>query len=289
MALEADSLDGRVPGATALALAVRRLLRPLVRLLIERQVTFPALTTWLRSLYVEVAEHELAIQGRRQTDSRISLLTGIHRKDIKRLRRALADDRFPSPVVALGALLVSRWVGDPDYLDANGEARALPRLAGDGDEVSFESLVLSVNRDIPPRSVLDEWIRLGVAEIDEDDRVRLCAASFVPERGLDEKIHFFGRNARDHLAAGVHNILGEGEPFLDRSVYYDDLTPESAAELAGLARQKGAEAIRDVNQLALRLQEQDREVEGSTHRMTFGSYFFSVDEDEERDDATTND
>lgn len=282
------SSEGRTPGAEALALAVRRLLRPLVRLLIEKQVTFPVLTSWLRSLFVEVAERELTIRGRRQTDSRISLLTGIHRKDIKRLRRELADDRAPAPAVALGALLVSRWIGTPEYLDANEQPQALARLASEGGKASFESLVLSVNRDLPARSILDEWLRLRVVELDEDGKVHLRADSFVPERGLEEKIHFFGRNARDHLAAGVHNILDEGDPFLDRSVYYDDLTPESAAELARLAREKGSEAIRHVNQLALRLQEGDRQKENATHRMTFGSYFFSIDENDERDDGKTD-
>jgi len=289
MPAETSSSDGRIPGAEALALAARRLLRPLVRLLIEKQVTFPVLSSWLRSTYVEVAERELTLHGRRQTDSRISLLTGIHRKDIKRLRRDFADNRSPTPAAALGALLVSRWIGAPEYLDAKGEPRALARLASDGGEASFESLVSSVNRDIPARSVLDEWLRLGVVKLDEDDNVHLCADSFVPEHGLDEKIHFFGRNARDHLAVGVHNILGEGDPLLDRSVYYDDLTPESAAKLAELARKKGAEAIRDVNQLALRLQESDRLKDGATHRMTFGSYFYSVDENEERDSGRSND
>ena len=65
---------------------VRRLLRPLVRLLIKRGVTFPALADVLRSLYVEVAAHELLTEPRARTDSRISLLTGVHRKEIRRWR-----------------------------------------------------------------------------------------------------------------------------------------------------------------------------------------------------------
>lgn len=287
MASQSSTSGGRAPGAASLARAIQRLLRPVVRLLIEKQVTFPALAGWLRSLYVEVADHELAIQGRRQTDSRISLLTGIHRKDIKRLRRELADDRAPAPAVALGALLVSRWIGDPTFLDERGKPQALPRLSSQGGEVSFESLISSVNRDIPPRSILDEWVRLGVVEIDADDLVHLRADSFVPEHGLDEKLHFFGRNARDHLAAGVHNILDQGDAFLDRSVFYDDLTKESVARLAEAAREKGADAIREINQMALQLQVEDREREAASHRMTFGAYFYSIDENEERDARNT--
>jgi len=283
MPADFPSYEGQTPGSEILARAVRGLLRPLVRLLIEKQVTFPMLSTWLRSIYVEVAEHELVLLGRRQTDSRISLLTGIHRKDIKRLRRDLVDDRAPTRAAALGALLVSRWIGTPEYLDSEGAPLVLPRLASEGGSISFEGLVSSVNRDIPARSILDEWLRLGVIELDRDDRVRLRIDSFIPEHGLDEKIHFFGRNARDHLAAGAHNLLGEGTPFLDRSVFYDDLSAESATELAAFAREKGAETIRHVNRFALRLQEADRGRSDATHRMTFGSYFYSVDEREERE------
>ena len=65
---------------------MRRLLRPLVRLLIERSIPLPFVTELLRGLYVEVAVKEFPVEGKRQTDSRVNLLTGVHRKDVKRLR-----------------------------------------------------------------------------------------------------------------------------------------------------------------------------------------------------------
>src|SRR4028118_1391499 len=65
-----------------------RLLRPLVRLLIRNGITFPAVTELLRELYVNVAEHDFTLPGKDQTDSRVSLLTGVHRKEVRRLRGA---------------------------------------------------------------------------------------------------------------------------------------------------------------------------------------------------------
>ena len=153
---------------------------------------------------------------------------------------------------------------------------------------SFESLVASVSRDLPPRSVLDEWLRLGVVSEDENGMLRLAVDSFVPEKGFEEKVHFFGRNLRDHIAAGAHNILEEGPPFFDRSVYYDRLSRTSAAELAQIAREEGAELIRRVNRRALELQGEDAErTEETTHRMTLGAYFYAVDERDESDDESS--
>jgi hypothetical protein len=265
------------------------LLRPVARLLLEKQITFPVLSELLKEVLIEVADERLAIGGRRQTDSRLSLLTGIHRKDVKRLRRNLAEERRVSQTVSLGALLVSRWMADSRYLDADGGPLPLPRQLDAADGPSFEGLVFSISKDIPARSILDEWIRLGVAEVDDADMVRLRAESFVPEQGFEEKLYFFGRNLRDHADAGVHNLLGEEPPFFDQSVFYDRLSPESVERLEQAARQAGADLLRHMNRLALDLQRQDAErpESASTHRMTVGAYFHAVDETNERIRAAT--
>ena len=81
----------RPPPPAALLRASRRLLRPLVRLLMRAGVTFPVLADLLRTLYVEVAARDLLVDPKAQTDSRISLLTGVHRKEIRRLRELPPD------------------------------------------------------------------------------------------------------------------------------------------------------------------------------------------------------
>ena len=59
--------------------ALRAVLRPLVRLLLQNQLTYPAFAALLKEVYVELADAEFRLSGKRQTDSRVSLLTGIHR------------------------------------------------------------------------------------------------------------------------------------------------------------------------------------------------------------------
>ena len=270
----------------ALVRALRHLLRPLVRLLIARGITFPALASLLKSVYVEVAEKDFRLSGKPQTDSRINLLTGIHRKDVKRLRAELASGhRTDVPAsVSLGAQLVARWSGMPDYTDEQGSPLPLPRQADDA--VSFERLVASVNKDIRPRVVLDEWLRLGIVHIDENDRVVLDTGAFVPDDGFEELAHYFGRNLHDHIATAAHNIDGGHPRRLERSVYYDGLRRESVARLEALARDEGMKALQAVNREALVLQMEDRGQAGSRHRINFGVYFHDAATDDSSGEAS---
>jgi len=257
----------------ALARAVRAALRPLVRLLIARQLTFPQLASLLKSLYVEVAEQEFPLSGKRQTDSRIHLLTGVHRKDVRRLRGQQKSHEEVPANVSLGAQLVGRWSGLPQFLDSQGLPRPLPLQAE--DEPSFESLVRSLSTDIGPRSVLDEWLRLGVVHYDTHGRVVLDQQAFVPQPGLDENLFYLGRNLRDHASAAVHNVLGEGLPVIERSTYYARLRPTSVEEIEALAKARGEAALRAVNQRALELQRRDEGAPEADQRISFGVYFYA--------------
>jgi uncharacterized protein DUF6502 len=259
--------------------ALRHLLRPLARLLVARGVTYTMLSDLLKEVYVEVAERDFGLEGRRPTDSRVSLLTGVHRKDVRRLREAApANDAAAPESVALGAQLVSAWTTRREFLDAKGKPRPLPRLASQGGGRSFESLVESVSKDIRPRSVLDEWLRLGVVELDAKDRVVLRTAAFVPRRGSDEMAFYLGHNVHDHLAAAAHNLLGEGKPFMERSVHYDALGERSIAELAELAERTGMEALNQVNRKAMACEARDSGEAAPRRRMTFGVYFYAAPE-----------
>jgi hypothetical protein len=272
----------------ALTAAVRRLLRPLVRLLLHYSVQYPFLANVLKLTYVEVAT-QMPVSGKAQTDSRVSLLTGIHRMDVKRLRSEIvAGKDEPPPAVSLGALVVSKWTAHPEYLDSRGRPLPLPRLASSGSPVSFESLVQSVSKDIRPRVVLDEWLRLGVARVDDADRVVLITDAFVPSHGLDEKLFYLGKNVHDHLAAVEHNLTQpDAAPFLERSVYYDRLTLDSTLILSAHARQLASQAMQAFAQKAMELQERDHDKPDAQHRVTYGQYFFEADErDEQRGNVT---
>jgi hypothetical protein len=241
-------------------------------------ITFPVLTDVLRRLFVEVAVTDILTQPKARTDSRISLLTGIHRKEIRRYREMQPDSTAPPEVVTVATQIIALWLGSPRYVDDRGRPRALPRVAEPGtDAPSFEALVCSVTTDIRPRAVLDDWLSQGLVSMAASDHVVLNADAFVPRPGGAEQLFYFARNQHDHVAAAVANIsAGEAAPCLDRSVHYDRLTLAQARELEAFARGAAMRALLEVNRKALELIDAGAPTDVEpTHRLNFGTFVFN--------------
>ena len=237
----------RPPPPETLLRASRRLLRPLVRLLMRAGVTFPVLAELMRTLYVEVAANDLLTDPGARTDSRVSLMTGVHRKELRRLRQLPADaDPIPQ-AVTVGGHIVARWLGMPEYADRDGNPLPLPRVA-------FDTLVESVTTDVRPRAVLDDWVGQGIASVDAADCVHLNAAAFLPRPGGEEQMFYFARNLHDHIAAATANATAaSAPPFVDRAVHYDGLDDATAAALEDVARRAAQQVVLDVNRAAIAL------------------------------------
>ena len=260
----------------ALMAAMRRLLRPLVRLAMRGGITFPALSDLVKGLYIDLAEAEGADRDGAATDSRVSMLTGVHRKYVKRLREEASarSATFSMPRgLSMGARIAALWNSLPEYLDEDGVPRPLPRQPASPGEPSFDGLVASLSKDIRARVVLDEFLRLGVASIDEQGRVHLLHAAFVPAAGIDERAYYLGRNVHDHLAAITHNLEGAGRPLPERCVHYENLSQEACEGLLVLAEKNGMKALRAVNERV--------QAGGATAlpgepqwQMNFGMYFY---------------
>ncbi|MBH3413078.1 DUF6502 family protein [Pseudomonas putida] len=256
--------------------ALRRIMRPLVRLMLRKGVTYTMFTDVLKEVFVDVAHREFRLDDKVPTDSRISLLTGVHRKDVRRLRSESDASSAALPEnITLGAQLVNVWTRSPPFCSEAGEALALPRLASVGGDCSFDALVAKVSTDIRGRVVLDEWLRLGVVRLDDQARVHLEAQAFVPQKGFEEKAAYFGHNLHDHACAAVHNLSGEGLPFFERSVHYDALTPASGDTLREAVSQDGMQTLLAFSRLAAELENTDEPSHGQRQRITVGLYFYS--------------
>lgn len=260
--------------------ALQRVLKPLIRLALAQGVNYPMLLETLKLVFVQVADEDFKLAQREQTDSRISLLTGLHRKDVRRLRSQHVDSQNPSQLATLGSQLVGLWVSHTDFIDANGKPKPLPRLASVGGNISFERLVTQVNKDIRARPVLDEWLRVGVVHIDENDCVCLNTDAFVPSAGFEEKLFFFEQNIHDHIAATTHNLMNLTPTMLERCVYYDGLTLAAINELKILAEDQGMIALKAVNARAIELQDSSLNTFDANQRFNFALYFYHNKEDE---------
>lgn len=265
-----DVPPGAAPEAARLQAPLARLLRPLVRLLVRAGITFPALCDLLRELYVNVAEYDFALPGKSQTDSRVSLLTGIHRKEVARLRGAGAPVSIVPATVSRTSRILARWIAAPDFTDADGKPLSLVRAESDGSP-SFEGLVASVTRDLRPRAVLDEWLDRRLVVLDSADRVVLTDTAFVPQGGSDQQLYYFGRNLHDHVAAAVGNVLGDEPRFIERAVHYDGLSEDLALRLEASSKQHANEVLQDLNREAAAACDTDP---GGRWRWNFGVYVF---------------
>ncbi len=256
------------------------MLTPLIRLLVSQGVTYPQFTAALKLAFLRAAHSELTATGKRVSDSAISLLSGVHRKDVRALT---ADGQLGSKPVdralSVADEVFTRWVNDPHYLDADGLPKMLPLRARGDNEPSFESLAQSVSRDFHSRAILDEMTRLGVAEA-SGDFVRLRAERFVPDAGFAETLSYVSRNVYDHLGAVESNMkainAGARSPFLEQSVFADGLGQESVRELQELSRRIWESALRRIYALATDRIENDQRAGGEqAMRMRFGVYFYS--------------
>ncbi|MGE4481247.1 DUF6502 family protein [Acidocella sp.] len=257
---------------------MKRLLRPLVRLSILSGITFPVLSDILRGLFVDVALHDV-LEPDARTDSRVSLLTGVYRKEIKRLRQETGANLAEPPIVTIGSQIVAHWVGSPAYTDKTGRPMALPRLRPPGGGPSFETLIESVTTDIRPRAVLDEFLAQGIVAMNADETVSLMRNAFIPSQGQAEQLFYFARNLHDHAAAAVTNVIARSGPvFVDSSVHYDQLSPDAAARLASLARDQAEQALLSVNRAAQKLTDVQTGAQPATRRVNFGIYIYSCDE-----------
>lgn len=277
MEAETSQPPERLAHGDALLRACRRILRPIVKALIAHGITLPAVIALLKQAYVEVAVDSFHIEGKPMTDSRVSLLTGVHRKDVRTLRETGVPATAP-PGMSIGAAVIGRWLGDRRYTSEDGRPKPLPR-AGGPDLATFNALVAEISADIRPRTVQDELERQGLVAFDaEADEVRLLVDAFVPQSDDPAIFDLFAGNLHDHAAAGVENLLApRGKaPFLERAVFYGGLSAGAAAALEAKARQLASAALAELNAEALARRRDEEGSAGPKRRFRFGLYFYET-------------
>jgi hypothetical protein len=266
------------PAPDLLLRSLGRLMRPLVKLLIRNGITYPVMADLLRDLYLDVALRDILPDEKSRTDSRVSLLTGVHRKEIRRQRAAPARPEPAPEVVTLSSQIISRWLGAAPWAGAGGTPLPLPRSAPAG-QPSFDGLVEAVTRDLRPRAVLDAWLSQDLVRLDAEDRVVLNVDAFVPRPGRDEQMFYFGRNLHDHIAAAAANVSAvDKAPFLDRSVHYDSMPVAAAEQMVAMGRAAAVQMLLDINRRAMQVAEAHDPPIGPTRRVNLGVYLYVEDE-----------
>lgn len=228
----------------ALLQAAQDVLAPLARLMVAKGVTFGAVEERLKVAFVRAAI-EAALAARpdalpHRLVSRVAAATGINRREVTRLVEAGTEPAAPRRSPALRVF--ARWTTDPAYRTTAGKPRVLPRQ---GPAPSFESLAASVTRDVHPRSLLDDLVRLDLASWDtRRDTLSLKREAFVPRDDAVRLLGYLGANVGDHLCAAVDNVVGPAGRHFEQAIMADGLAESSLAELQGLIAPQWKQLIR---------------------------------------------
>ena len=252
-------------------------MRPLVTWLLRSGVGYTEFIGAIKPVFLEAALQEQRRLGGKQTDSALSLLSGLHRKDVRLLLAAMQEQPLSRVQPPSGAVkptpasqVVTRWL-----------TRRLPdEIPFAGRRSSFEQLARAVSSDFHPRAVLQEMIRLGVAT-EADGIVRLSRKGFVPDVKHDEARELLAASVADHIAAGVHNLTTEGsKKYLEQSVFADGLTSASVKQLEQLSTTLWQNALATMVKAAVPLCEQD-EAKGGDQRLRLGMFCYSTPMEQE--------
>ncbi|TKB60427.1 MAG: hypothetical protein E8D48_13575 [Nitrospira sp.] len=263
----------------ALSHATLQLLRPLVRILLRNNVSHRTFAELAKQVYVEVANAEFGIHGKKQTVSRIAILSGLTRKEVQRIltlpphSRSITNEEYHR-----ASRVITGWIRDSDFGDGKGHPRPL-RMEGRG--ASFSVLVKRYSGDIPVRALLDELLRVGAVKQLKDGRICLLSRGYIPQKGSAEKLQVLGTDTADLISTIDHNVhLKPSKPRFQRKVMYDNVSLETAKEFRTLASAEGQELLEKFDRwLSHRDRDMNPASKGSGRvRVGLGIYHFEEQE-----------
>lgn len=259
----------------ALKSAAVAIFRPLVRLLIRHGWTYGAMAELLKVVCVEESSRQQAPDAPPLTDSKVSLLSGVHRKEVNRIRQELADhssDELPMRHGAnIAAQVVTLWATHPDFIDASGEPLPLPLRAEKSP--CIEEIARRIKADMRPRTILDDLIHAGIAE-ERSGHFHLLRSSYVSDVP-EVRLNFLGANIGDHLSSAVHNLQNTAPPFIEQAVYFDSLPPEVIDSVREDLRQLGNKMLQTAFQRVSKLDSGANSPR--PRRMRMGVYYYEED------------
>ncbi|MEM7083705.1 MAG: DUF6502 family protein [Pseudomonadota bacterium] len=233
--------------------AYRRFMGPLVRILIRNGISFDEFADELKGVFVEIAHDDFPIDGRNPSGTRIAILTGLTRKEVKRqLERLESGEQNSSGDPNRVMRVLNGWHVDPEFTGPYGLPHELYFDSPQGKTPSFSELVRRYSGDMSPRAMLDELLRSEAVEELPDKTLRALTRTHVTSR-LDPQ--FVARLATiiGSLAETLdHNLMSEttNEPKrFERNVFTEiGVNTKVLDDFNLLMRDKGQRFIETIEQ-----------------------------------------
>ena len=215
---------GQGPEQQALHEALAGLMASVARLGVARGLPYAAVEAMLRLAFVQAAARAHPGLPEHRKVSRISTTTGLNRREVTRLVNQQERGAAPRSR-SVASEVFTHWRTQAPFCAANGQPLPLPRQ---GPAPSFETLAQAVTRDVHPRSLLDELVRLGLASWNEAaDTVTVAREAFVPQGDSVRMLGFLGDNVGDHLSAAIDNVLSDNRMHFEQAVFAQGLSAAS--------------------------------------------------------------
>jgi hypothetical protein len=160
--------------------AFKKILRPFIGVLLRNGVSIAEFVELIKTAFVEVAANDFQVPGKKMSQSRVAIVTGLTRKEVARVikeehRRLYGYEGSPQ---GRAARVLLGWHMDDDFVGPYGTPNDLPFDSKDG--LSFSDLVKRHSGDMPARAMLDELMRIGAVEETKDGLYRVLMRSYIP-------------------------------------------------------------------------------------------------------------
>lgn len=261
---------------TVIHAACRRLLRPIVSLLLRYGMTWKEFSDLSKSVFVEAATEEFGIRGRPTNVSRVSILTGIGRKEVKRQRDLLESGPAPDKGKTTDATRVlSGWFLDADYLDAESGPLRLP---AEGPAPSFEALCVRYGGDIAMPTMLKELIKTKAVEKEACGSLKVLSRYYQPAVADDENLRFAVDRIYDVVETMNNNVFlnGKGEPRFGGFAANDDIPLNKIPRFREFMDKRGQEFLEEVDDWLM--QHASTDARSNTNTARVGISLFATEE-----------
>lgn len=222
---------------------------PLVRFVLRSGISNKEFSELTRMAFVEVARQDYGIRGRPTNISRISAMTGIGRKEVRRVQQLIETfDRDPRLELSPLSDILHRWHTDANYLTENGTPRILTLHTGNR---SFAQLVRECAGDVPIGAIKVELVRCGAVREDSFGNVEAVRRYVVPE-DVDDKLiasMVFGLRGLASTIAFNSDPMRSGSPRFERIVQSDPIAPDRKEEIRASLEQRLERFTEEVDDL----------------------------------------
>jgi len=261
--------------------AYSHLMRPLVRILIRNGVAFGELAEAVKRVYVDTAADDFSLDSRKTSRSRVAILTGLTRKDVKRILDAKESDQIPPFVgVHRAARVLEGWHQDPDFTGPYG----IPlELEFEGELICFSELVRRYSGDMPARAMLEELKRVKAVEETASGELKVLSRYYISSQLDPKNAKYFGDVVHDLAATLEHNFDIErgASPRFERWVTNDRLDQIGIARFHAMVTQLGQQFLERLDNWlsSNEISDDAAAAAANTKRIRVGVYFY---EDRER-------